>query len=169
MSRRRGPYGKYGPAWVALRAARKLEAEGKLEAAEAKYREALALDPEGGAGEGARRGLTSLANLSFHRFLSPRLDATFYCLGAIERFEKMSAVDVRAITLEIAELGRGGFDLTSAEAKYSLRRLPGQFSGLHLVCYMYVGLRKLFPASPPLDVGLDLAAEYELATKLKGD
>ena len=47
--------------------------------------------------------------------------------------------------------------------KYTLKTLPGQFSGLQLVAYLYVGMKKL---APDADAGIDLAREYAQALEL---
>jgi len=49
--------------------------------------------------------------------------------------------------------------------KYMLRSLPGNFSGLHLLCLQYVGFKII---DPTVDIGFDIAAEYEEARRLQG-
>ena len=68
-----------------------------------------------------------------------------------------------AIASEIALLGRGGLDINNPEKKYQLKSLDGDFTGLHLLCYMYVGFRIL---DETLDVGADLSSEYQAALRL---
>jgi len=48
-------------------------------------------------------------------------------------------------------------------AKYTLRNLPGTFTGLHLLCIEYVGF-KIINAS--VDLGLDISAEYAEACRV---
>lgn len=43
-----------------------------------------------------------------------RPDAVMYCLGAIERFEKLPLSEVQRITFEIATLGGNGLDVNDA-------------------------------------------------------
>ena len=65
---------------------------------------------------------------------------------------------------EIALLGQSGLDYSSAEKQYALQSLPGEeFSGLQLMCLMYVGFKDINPA---LDTGLDLAEPYQTALKM---
>ena len=64
------------------------------------------------------------------------------------------------ITLEIALKGQTGLDINEAEAKYTLKSLPGQFSGMHLISIMCVGMRELDPDTDP---GVDLSSEYDVA------
>lgn len=92
-----------------------------------------------------------------------RPDVVRYCLSALEKFSGIGDEQTRKITFEIALLGRGGFDINSPEQKYSLKSLPGKFSGLHLVSYMYVGFKKIAPEADP---GIDLSKEYESALSL---
>ena len=59
-------------------------------------------------------------------------------LGALERFEKMTTDEVQKVGFEIAMLGMRALDVNEPALKYTLRSLPGQFSGLNLVALMYV-------------------------------
>jgi len=55
-------------------------------------------------------------------------------------------------------------DYASSEKKYTLQSIPGeQFSGLQLMCMMYVGFKDVKPTA---DVGMDLREPYEMALKL---
>jgi hypothetical protein len=56
-----------------------------------------------------------------------------------------------------------GFDTNDSSKKYSLRSLPGNYSGLQLVSMMYVGFKQI---DPSMDVGFDLSKEYETAKQL---
>ena len=60
-------------------------------------------------------------------------------------------------------LGRSGLDINSPDRKYTLRTLPGEFSGLQLVAYMYVGYKQL---DPNVDAGIDFSKEYSTALEL---
>ncbi len=57
----------------------------------------------------------------------------------------------------------GGLDIKSPVRRYRLRSLPGEYSGLHLVCLLYAGMRHLAPGQ---DIGMDLAREYAAAESL---
>lgn len=94
-----------------------------------------------------------------------RPDAMSFCLGAMERFEGMPRAEVQKITFEIAMLGSRGLDVNDPAEKYSLRSIPGKFSGLHLLCIEYVGFQII---DPKVDIGFDLAAEYAAARGLFG-
>ena len=64
---------------------------------------------------------------------------------------------------EIAFLGRRGLDINKPEKKYHLNSLKGDFTGLDLLCHMYVGFRIL---DQELDIGADLSSEYQAALRL---
>jgi hypothetical protein len=89
-----------------------------------------------------------------------RPEAYLYCLDALRRFEGKSRDQVFAVTSEISILGMNGIDHTSGKS-YSLKAYPGEsFTGLQLLCLMYVGF-KIY--DPSIDSGLDFAEAYELA------
>ena len=80
--------------------------------------------------------------------------------STFDTFAKLDVAKRRKITLEIALKGQTGLDINDAEPKYTLKSLPGQFSGMHLISIMYVGMKEL---DPDMDPGVDLSAEYEAA------
>jgi hypothetical protein len=86
-----------------------------------------------------------------------------YCLGALRKFDKMPLEEVKRIGFEIAVLGQRGLDTNNPDQKYTLKSLPGTFSGLHLVCLMYVAFKQI---SPQQSIGFDLSREYEVARSL---
>jgi tetratricopeptide (TPR) repeat protein len=92
-----------------------------------------------------------------------KMDAVFFCLDAMKRFQEMGDEKMRAAVYEIAVLGRGGLDVHDTTPKYALKSMPGQFTGLHLVSLMFVGFRQI---DPSLDGGIDLSPEYAEAKKL---
>ena len=79
-----------------------------------------------------------------------------YCLAALKRFEGMAHKEIQKIGFEIGILGQRGLDTNSSTEQYTLRSLPGQFSGLHLVSIMYVAFKIVAPGE---DVGFDLSRE----------
>jgi Tfp pilus assembly protein PilF len=90
--------------------------------------------------------------------------AVWFLVDALERFETMTAEEVREVAVEIALIGVNGIDYTSAEQKYTLRALPGEhFSGLQLLCLMYVGFKQIDPTA---DTTIDLHAPYAEALDL---
>ncbi len=92
-----------------------------------------------------------------------RADAIMYCLSAIELFANTSQDKVKVIAFEIAMLGKGGLSINDPEKKYTLKSLDGEFTGLQLVCYMFVGFKIVDKNLPPV---ADLENEYQQALKL---
>ena len=131
---------------------------GNLEQADAAYQQAIAIDEYGSHAEQAKQRLSSLSQEIFRRrggLIRP--DAVMYCLGAMEYFAKLSLAEVQRITFEIAMLGTKGFEVNDPAQKYQLRSMPGKFSGLHLLCIMYVGFKLIAPDDAP---SFDVATEY---------
>ncbi|MFW6116234.1 MAG: tetratricopeptide repeat protein [bacterium] len=92
-----------------------------------------------------------------------RPDAVFYCLASLEKYAKMSQSKVREIAFEIGMLGQRGLDIHNPEKKYQLESMQGEFTGLQLLCYMYVGFQLI---DPSVDVGADLSDEYQAALSM---
>ena len=88
------------------------------------------------------------------------LSRLMYLLGALQKFEGMSREQVQRITLEIAIVGQRGLDVNDSAQKYRLQSLPGQYSGLHMVCMMYVGFQQI---APEHSIGFDLSKEFAVA------
>ncbi len=59
--------------------------------------------------------------------------------------------------------GADGIACLHDESKYTLKTMPGDFSGLHLVCFMYTGMKQI---NPGMDTGIDLSMECEQARKM---
>jgi len=90
--------------------------------------------------------------------------AVFYFLDAFKRFDTMTSDEIRNVALEIALIGRDGLDYASPEEKYELNTIPNRkFSGLHLMCLMYAGFKRI---SPEHDVGMELNEPFVTALQL---
>lgn len=128
---------------------------------------AIALEPESDVAEQCRNERSRIAHGSFRSAGGGqlRMDAVMYCHGAMQTFAKMSQEDIRKVTFEIAMLGTRGLDVNDSAQKYQLHSLPGRFSGLQLVSIEYVGFKII---DPGIDLGFDLAREYEQAQALYG-
>ena len=81
-------------------------------------------------------------------------------MGALQKFQGLDTEEVRRITYEIAMLGMNGLDVNDPAKKYSIKSLPGDYSGLHLLCIEYVGFKQI---DPSVDLGFDLSKEYAAA------
>ena len=90
--------------------------------------------------------------------------AVFYFLDAFKRFDAMTPEQVRNVAFEIALLGRNGLDYAAPDEKYGLKTLPERkFSGLHLMCLMFAGFKRV---APEHDVGMDLNDSFLTALQL---
>ena len=150
-------------AWYGL--AQALELSGDDDGADEAYIRTLELNEFGDIAELARQGRTRVGQRTL-RSAAPggfRMDAMFYILGALEKFDGMTPQQVQDIGFEIALLGRRGLDINDPEQSYTLRSLPGEFSGLALVSYMYAAFQQIAPGQ---DIGIDLSKEYEAAQQL---
>ena len=145
--------------------AQSLEALEKIEAADKAYIQTVGLDEFSKIADLARKARSDIAKGTFRRNApgALRMDAVMYCVGALELFEPMSADEVQKVGFEIAMLGTRGIDVNNPESRYTLKNLPGEYSGLHLLSIEYVAFKKF---APDQNIGFDLSAEYEAALKL---
>jgi hypothetical protein len=60
-------------------------------------------------------------------------------------------------------IGRSGLDINNSAKKYHLKSMPGDFTGMQLLSYMYVGLKQM---DSGMDTGIDLETEYQTALKM---
>ena len=127
--------------------------------------EAIRLDPHGRAGDAAKEDRSRIAQINFRKRMpgGVRPDAVMYCLGAVKRFEKMTTQQVQGVGFEIAILGMQGINPADSEKQYTLKSLPGQFSGLQLLCTMYVAFKRF---APDKDTGFDVSREYSVALSM---
>lgn len=139
---------------------------GREDDADGYLRACIDLDPLSPLAERARTARTQIAHKTLRTNAGGdvRMDAVFYCLAALRLFRQKPEL-VQSATFEIAMLGRRGLDINDPKQKYTLKSLEGEFSGLQLVSYMYVGLKKL---APDQDAGIDLSREYQQAQSLMG-
>lgn len=131
------------------------------------FHRAIDADPDTELAEVCRKELSGMAHREFRGRTggAPRMDAVMYLAGAMKMFRQMPPEEVRKVTFEIAMLGAKGFDVNDPSRKYRLRSLPGEFSGLHLVCILDVGMKQVDPSA---DTGFDLSREYDEARSLFG-
>jgi len=143
-----------------------LERLGELQEADTLYVTLIERFPASPIAELAREGRTSIANqnLRSNGVAGFRPDAMMYILDALSTFEKLGPKRRQEIAVEIALKGQSGLDINDPDKKYSLKALPGEFSGLHLLAIMYAAFQQI---DPTLDVGADFKAEYQHALKLQ--
>jgi tetratricopeptide (TPR) repeat protein len=135
---------------------------GDLKKADDLYKKVIAADKDTKITELAMTARRDIAMESL-KAQGLRVDAVMYCLGALELLSSKPRNEIQLIVSEIAFLGRRGLDINSPEKKYHLNSLNGDFSGLNLLCHMYVGFKIL---EQDLDIGADLSSEYEAALRL---
>ena len=151
------------PAWLGL--GQSYEKLDRLTEADAAYVRLLEIDELGEPAAVAKEGRSRIAAANF-RSNAPnmlRMDAVMGCLSALQMFEKMPLDQVKQIGLEVAYLGMSGIDVNNPDTRYTLRSLPGDYSGLHLLCLEYVSFKQF---APETDIGFDLAREYEVASHM---
>lgn len=139
-----------------------LEALDRLAEADEQYIRAIDMDPTSGVAGRAKESRTKLAQHGFRDRSGggERMDAVMYLVGGMDTFGKMTPQQVQQVGLEIATLGMRGLDTNDPAQKYTLKSLPGHYSGLHLVCLMFLAFKQI---APQHSVGFDLSREYELA------
>ncbi len=117
--------------------------------------------------EAAKAGRNRVSNTQLHEPMDGKVrpDAIAYMQSAIKQFVSMEKMECAKVVMEIARLGEGGLKINDSEHRYKLETLPGDFSGLQLLCMMHVGLKNL---DPDADSGSGLEREYELAKNLEG-
>jgi len=140
--------------------AQSLETLDRLHDADEIYQEIIKAAGHTPVGEWSKEGRTRIAHALLRRGGEERPDVLMYCLGTLERFAEMTDQQIQAVGQEIAILGLRGLDINDPSKKYTLKSLPGDFSGLHLVSIMYAAFQKTAPGT---DVGIDLSREYAQA------
>jgi len=129
------------------------------------YKKVLELDEFSEIAELAKSARSRIAQKNFRSFspTTERMDAVMYCLSALEKFNDMAINEIQKIGFEIAILGTSGINVNDPQSRYTLRSLPGEFSGLNLLCLEYVAFKKF---APEQDIGFDLSKEYQSALHL---
>jgi len=114
----------------------------------------------------AKKALSRIANEQLHKTVdgNVRMDAVLYMQSAMDDFAKKSKKEIGQIVMEIASLGQTGLQINKPEIRYTLKSLPGEFSGLQLVSIMHTGIRLL---DPDAETGTGLDREYELASAMR--
>jgi tetratricopeptide (TPR) repeat protein len=132
------------------------------EKADKYFRKVLEMEAPSNIKELARDGLREIA-MTHLKSKGFRMDVVMHMLSALKLFAKENESRVKEIAFEIALKGRSGFDINNPDKKYTIRSLPGVFTGLQLVSYMYVGFKKI---APDQNIGVDFSQEYKMALQL---
>ena len=122
--------------------------------------------PASNVAEQARQARTKLAHRSMrsNAVAGLRPDVVMYITDAFKTLAEAGAAKAQQIALEIALKGQGGLNINDPETKYTLKTLPGEFSGLQLVSIMYTAFKQI---DPTVDAGIDLDAEYKVAIAMQ--
>ena len=122
--------------------------------------------PASPVAELARSARTKLAHKNMRDKVGGGLrpDVMMYIAGALDTFKKGGATKRQQIAVEIAMKGQSGLDIHDPEQKYTLKTLPGKFSGMHLVSIMYAAFKQI---DPTMDAGVDLQCEYDAAMAMQ--
>ncbi len=107
--------------------------------------------------------LRDIAHKKFRQNSGLNQDAVDYCLSALGKFKSMSNQEIKGVALETAALGQSGLDVNNPNKTYPLRSIPGNYTGLNVVCIMYAAFQQV---APDQDVGFDIKAEYEAALRM---
>ena len=139
--------------------------EDNLEEADELYIVVIERFPASPVAEQARQARTQLAHNTMRQAVSGgvRPDVVMYIAQALRTFAEVGPAKRQQIALEIALKGQSGLDINDPEQKYSLKCLPGSFSGMHLVSIMYTAFKQI---DPTMDSGVDLHAEYIAAIEM---
>jgi len=116
--------------------------------------------------EEARKARTQIAHKGMREKVDGGLrpDVIMYIADALKIFKKAGSTKRQQIALEIAMKGQSGLDILDPDPKYTLKTLPGKFSGMQLVSIMYAAFKQI---DPKADSGIDLQREYDAAVELK--
>ena len=135
------------------------------ESADECYSKVIKLDADSKVAELAKQRRSQIGQAEMRRRAGGGLrpDAVMYCLAALEKFAAMTREQVQQCGFEIAMRGQRGFDFNDSTQKYQFQSLPGKFSGLQALSYMYVAFKYLAPGQ---DIGFDLSKEYDAAKSM---
>jgi Flp pilus assembly protein TadD len=141
------------------------EAAGDDDAADEQFIKAIKLGGPQELIDLAKSRRTKIAHRTMRANSEFRPDVVMYITGALERFESMAPEEIQQLGYEIAVLGQNGLDINDPAQKYTLRSLPGNYSGLHLLSLMYAAFKQF---APNQDVGIDFSKEYAAVVGLRG-
>lgn len=122
--------------------------------------------PASPVAEEARKARTQLAHQGMRDKVDGGLrpDVVMYIASALKTFKSDGPAKRQQIALEIALKGQSGLDIHDPEPKYTLKTMPGKFSGMQLVSIMYAAFKQIDPTA---DSGIDLQREYDAALAFK--
>ena len=127
------------------------------------YKNVIDLAPGTPQAEKSKDRRRELAYKGFREVSELRPDAVMYCLDALNKFNDMTSESIGGVAMEAATLGQSGLEVNNPDKRYQLRTIPGDYSGLNIVCILHTAIQKVAPGN---DSGFDVQAEYNEALKL---
>lgn len=135
----------------------------RSEAADA-YKLFLERHPDSPMAEGAEKALTLIAEATLRsRGVGPdgfRPDVFEYIVRALRMFDEMGPDRRNQVVLEIAKVGAEGLDINSPVRRHAIKGLPGDYTALQLVSFLYAGMQQV---APNVNSGADFSREYQAA------
>ena len=95
--------------------------------------------------EKAKDRLREFTFETFQKKTELRPEAVKFCLEALQKIHALSDKEIAGIAIEAATLGQSGLKIDSPEKQYTLNTLPGKYTGLNVVCILYVAVQHLSP------------------------
>ena len=138
------------------------ERKGEVQEADDRYQQIIEIGEPSDLVDLAKEGRTRFG-VDTLKAEGLRPDVVMYCMAALEEFEDTDRSRVQQIAFEIATLGQSGLEIHDPGKTYQLGSLPGEYTGLQLLSYMYVGFQII---DPSVDIGADFSDEYQAALKL---
>ena len=133
------------------------------ERADQLYKRVIELSPGTQQAERSKDRRREFAYEGFRKVGELRPDAIMYCLDALQKFSTMSTQGIAGVAMETATLGQSGLDVNNPSKTYQLRTIPGEYTGLNVVCILHCAIQKVAPGN---DSGFDVQAEYKAALEL---
>lgn len=127
------------------------------------YKRVIDLSPGTQQAEQSKDRRRQFAYEGFRKAGELRTDAIMYCLDALQKFSTMSPQAIAGVAMETATLGQSGLDVNNPSKTYQLRTIPGDYTGLNVVCILHSAIQKVAPGN---DSGFDVQAEYKAALEL---
>jgi tetratricopeptide (TPR) repeat protein len=131
------------------------------------YKLLLSRYPDAPMVEDAEKALTLIAEMTLRANAVGgfRPDVFEYIVHALKMFDAMGPDRRNHVVLEIAKVGAEGFDINNPGRRHAIKGLPGDYTGLQLVAFMYTGMQAV---DPSIHAGADFSREYQAALAMLG-
>jgi tetratricopeptide (TPR) repeat protein len=131
------------------------------------YKHLLKRYPDSPMAEDAEKALTLIAEITLRANAVGgfRPDVFEYIVHALKMFDEMGPHRRNHVVLEIAKVGADGLDINNPERRHAIKGLPGDYTCLQLVAFLFTGMQQI---QPSVAVGVDFSGEHEAAIKFLG-